>query len=243
MHNFKKNYHLNLEGTPTGESYPAIAWRGNPLTTRAHTAVSRPRRPLTPLHARHERHDPRHEGGAPRLQIQNQREHESGTSSSTTIRACLLPPCLGLLPRPPLLRRLKPGPHARVRGARGDESSHLLRALPAAGRRCKLPRPLPAQTMSTSSSCRIFFFDFFSVAGWCSGARFPRDRPAIRGEYRSDEARVPRCIRRLRAGFVKARSRGARRRWIWVRVAVFAGFGVGIWGQLRVCFDLFSDRR
>jgi hypothetical protein len=159
MHNFKKNYHLNLEGTPTGESYPAIAWRGNPLTTRAHTAVSRPRRPLTPLHARHERHDPRHEGGAPRLQIQNQREHESGTSSSTTIRACLPASASSLVL--PSSAASNPAPSRACAALEATNPATSSAPIPAAGRRCKLPHPLPAQTMSTSSSCRIFFLRFF----------------------------------------------------------------------------------
>jgi hypothetical protein len=132
-----------------------------------------------------------------------------GSPLSTRIRHLLLghrqwkvpdllsPLLLSPLPRPP--RQCKEGVHTHYAPACPRPRCYSPSAMPAAplqqrrdaaGRQCKLPHPLSAQTMSTSSSCRIFFFDFFGrrVVLW---ARFPRDRPTIRGKHRSDEARVP----------------------------------------------------
>jgi hypothetical protein len=112
----------------------------------------------------------------------------------------------------------------------------------AANRRCKLPRPYLRKRCLHCRSAASFSLIFLGsrVVLW---GTFPARSAGHSWEHRSDEVPVPRCIRRLQAGFVKARSRGTRRRGIWVRGAVFAGFGVRIWGRLRVSGDLLFDRR
>lgn len=114
-----------------------------------------------------------HEGGAPRLQIQNQREHE--TDEQLHNNSCL-PACLGrllvLLVLPSPLSRPRPGPNARARRSRRRIRPPPPPPSPPPAADVSILPPCAADAMSTAS-CRIYFFEFFFGRRTVLGAPVP----------------------------------------------------------------------